>query len=49
MGLAPYGNENAQGCRRMIEIIKSKLVDIKEDGSIFCTRNISTMLSGSGW
>ncbi|WP_431214538.1 carbamoyltransferase family protein [Puia sp. P3] len=35
MGLAPYGNRDGADCRRMVEIIKTKLVTIKEDGSIF--------------
>jgi carbamoyltransferase len=34
MGLAPYGNRNGDECRRMIGIIKSKLLDLREDGSI---------------
>jgi carbamoyltransferase len=35
MGLAPYGNKNAALYAHYVEIIKSKLVDIKEDGSVF--------------
>ena len=35
MGLAPYGNRNSEECRRMVELIKTKLVDIKNDGSVF--------------
>ncbi len=35
MGLAPYGIENSEETFSFIEKIKSDLVDIKEDGSIF--------------
>lgn len=35
MGLAPYGNRDSGEYRRMVEIIKTKLIDIKEDGSVF--------------
>lgn len=35
MGLAPYGNENSEETSLFIEKIKSEIVDIKEDGSIF--------------
>jgi carbamoyltransferase len=35
MGLAPYGNRDGADCRRMADIIRTKLVDIRPDGSIF--------------
>ncbi|NQY08625.1 MAG: hypothetical protein HRT71_03820 [Flavobacteriales bacterium] len=35
MGLAPYGNPDAEETTRFIEIIKDKLVDIKQDGSVW--------------
>ncbi|MEP6727957.1 MAG: carbamoyltransferase [Bacteroidota bacterium] len=35
MGLAPYGNRDSAACRQYIETIKAKMIDIKEDGSIF--------------
>lgn len=35
MGLAPYGNPQADQTKHFIEIIKSDLVDIKKDGSIW--------------
>lgn len=35
MGLAPYGNMNDEQTKNFINTIKTKLVDIKEDGSIF--------------
>jgi len=34
MGLAPYGNPEAQQTRDFIKIIKEHLVDIREDGSL---------------
>ncbi len=34
MGLAPYSNHQSEAVQRFIDIIKKKLVDIKEDGSI---------------
>jgi len=34
MGLAPYGNHKSQQVNKFIEVIKSQLVDIKNDGSI---------------
>ena len=35
MGLAPYGIENSEETLSFIDKIKSEIVDIKEDGSIF--------------
>src|SRR6202020_1559252 len=35
MGLAPYGNRDSEACRKMVELIRTRLADIKEDGSIF--------------
>lgn len=35
MGLAPYGDENSPFTHRFIEIIKSKLITIYEDGAIW--------------
>ncbi len=35
MGLAPFGIENSEETKLFIEKIKSEVVDIKEDGSIF--------------
>ena len=35
MGLAPYGIENSEETNKYIDQIKSKIVDIKSDGSIF--------------
>ena len=33
MGLAPYGNRSSQNCKNYIDLIKSKIVEIKDDGS----------------
>jgi carbamoyltransferase len=35
MGLAPYGNPESEQTSAFIEIIKTKLIDIKDDGSIW--------------
>lgn len=35
MGLAPYGNPNSEKVKNYRDIIKSHLIDIKEDGSIW--------------
>lgn len=35
MGLAPYGNHGSPEVARYVDIIKSKLIDLKEDGSVF--------------
>ena len=35
MGLAPYGNPDSDDVKKYVEIIKTKLVDIKDDGSIW--------------
>ena len=39
MGLAPYGNPTSNRTQKFIDQIKSELVDIKEDGSIFLNQN----------
>ena len=35
MGLAPYGNPNSDETAKFIHLIKSELIDIKDDGSIW--------------
>jgi len=35
MGLAPYGDPDSERVKRFKDIIKSKLIDLKSDGSIF--------------
>jgi len=39
MGLAPYGIEGSEETKLFINKIKSEIVDIKEDGSIFLNQN----------
>jgi carbamoyltransferase len=39
MGLAPYGNPEAQQTAKFIDIIKSNLADIKQDGSIWLNQS----------
>ena len=46
MGLAPYGNEEATETKQYIETIKSKLVDIKEDGSIWLNQKYFNYATG---
>ncbi|HTE10000.1 MAG TPA: carbamoyltransferase [Chitinophagaceae bacterium] len=46
MGLAPYGNKNAALYAHYVEIIKSKLVDIKEDGSVFLDQQYFNYAAG---
>lgn len=35
MGLAPYGNHGSPEVAKYVDIIKTKLIDLKEDGSVF--------------
>ena len=46
MGLAPYGNPNAAQTKSFIEIIKTNLVDIKEDGSIWLNQSYFNYATG---
>jgi carbamoyltransferase len=46
MGLAPYGNPEAQETKRFVELIKSYLVEIKEDGSIWLNQNFFNYSTG---
>lgn len=46
MGLAPYGNEHADQTREFIKKIKSELVDIKEDGSIWLNQKYFNYATG---
>lgn len=46
MGLAPYGNEHADQTKQFIEKIKSELVDIKEDGSIWLNQKYFNYATG---
>jgi len=46
MGLAPYGNPNVEDTKKYIGIIKDKLVDIKEDGSIHLNQEYFNYATG---
>ncbi len=46
MGLAPYGNHGSPEVARYIDIIKTKLVDLKEDGSIFLDQQYFNYATG---
>ncbi len=46
MGLAPYGNPHSSNTKKYIQIIKEKLVDIKEDGSIWLNQEYFNYATG---
>ena len=46
MGLAPYGNPNADQTKEFIKIIKGKLVSIKDDGSIWLNQDYFNYATG---
>ncbi len=46
MGLAPYGNPDSVKTKEYIQIIKNKLVDIKEDGSIWLDQKYFNYATG---
>lgn len=46
MGLAPYGNPNSEETKRFVELTKSKLIDIKEDGSIWMDQSYFNYAAG---
>jgi carbamoyltransferase len=46
MGLAPYGNPESEEVREYVRIIKEKLVDIREDGSIRLDQAYFTYATG---
>ncbi len=46
MGLAPYGEEDSEQTNSFIETIKSILVDIKEDGSIWMDQSYFNYATG---
>ncbi len=47
MGLAPYGDKDSAECRKMVEIIRTVLTDIREDGSIFLPQEYFNYATGS--
>jgi carbamoyltransferase len=46
MGLAPYGNPDAEETHRFKKLIKEKLIDIKEDGSIWIDQSYFNYATG---
>jgi carbamoyltransferase len=46
MGLAPYGNHNSPEVQRYVDVIKTKLIDIKDDGSIFLDQEYFSYATG---
>jgi len=47
MGLAPYGNRESAEYARITEVIKTRLTDIKEDGSLFLRQEYFAYATGS--
>jgi carbamoyltransferase len=47
MGLAPYGNRDGAAYHGYLETIRTKLVDIREDGSIFLHQEYFSYATGS--
>jgi len=46
MGLAPYGNPESDETNKFIELIKGKLIDIKDDGSIWLDQSFFNYATG---
>lgn len=46
MGLAPYGDPNSEETKRFVEITKTKLIDIKDDGSIWMDQSYFNYSAG---
>jgi len=46
MGLAPYGNPKSEQVKRFIEIIKTELIDIKPDGSLWLNQKYFNYATG---
>ena len=46
MGLAPYGIESSEETKSFIEVIKNKIVDIKDDGSVFLNQKYFSYTHG---
>ena len=46
MGLAPYGNEHADQTKEFIRKIKSELIDIKSDGSVWLNQKYFNYATG---
>ena len=46
MGLAPYGNPKSERVKKFIEIIKTTLIDIKPDGSLWLNQDYFNYATG---
>ena len=46
MGLAPYGNASGPNVQMYVDIIKSQLIDLKEDGSIWLNQKYFSYATG---
>ncbi len=46
MGLAPYGNPDSEEVKKYVDLIKSKLIDIKEDGSLWLNQEYFNYATG---
>ncbi|MFK7950634.1 MAG: carbamoyltransferase [Saprospiraceae bacterium] len=46
MGLAPYGNPNAEQTKQFVNIIKSELIDLKDDGSVWLNQTYFNYATG---
>lgn len=46
MGLAPYGNHNSEQVKHFVNVIKTNLVELKEDGSIFLNQDYFNYATG---
>ncbi len=46
MGLAPYGNPDSPDIQRYVQLIKTELTDIKEDGSIWLNQDYFNYATG---
>ena len=46
MGLAPYGNPNAEETKRFVDLTRTKLIDIKDDGSIWMDQTYFNYAAG---
>jgi carbamoyltransferase len=46
MGLAPYGHADSVQVQQFVQVIKSKLIDLKEDGSVFLNQDYFNYATG---
>ena len=46
MGLAPYGHAESEETKKFVELIKTKLIDIKEDGSLWLNQEYFNYATG---